>query len=190
MSPPRALRDLTFTQCLVTEAANCFEAADARNARACPQKTAGIDSLRFSSGEPHYGSGPVHTSLYVRVTWDLWLGHLPRSLERARAETGGADQRVLKWREFQVFVRMINVNSASLGCPLSVFNETLLQPDFFRKRGVFNESWFSKFAKLDCLACTLWCWQGCKGQRESWAKWEYLIDVAVITPQENTEFNC
>jgi len=28
---------------------------------------------------PHYGFGPVHTSLCVWVTWDWWLGHLPRS---------------------------------------------------------------------------------------------------------------
>ena len=29
--------------------------------------------------ERNYGPGPVHTALYVRVAWNWWLGHLPRS---------------------------------------------------------------------------------------------------------------
>ena len=51
--------------------------------------------------------------------WDFFLG--PR--ERARAETGGADQRVLKRRECSGFARVNKVTSASLGYPLSVFNK-------------------------------------------------------------------
>ena len=47
--------------------------------RACPLMTADIDGLRYSPDDPYYGLGPVHTSLYVRVAWDWWLGHLPRS---------------------------------------------------------------------------------------------------------------
>jgi len=29
--------------------------------------TTDIDGLRYSPDDPHYGPGPVHTSLYVRV---------------------------------------------------------------------------------------------------------------------------
>jgi len=29
---------------------------------------ADMDGLRYSPDDPHYGPGPVHTSLYVRVT--------------------------------------------------------------------------------------------------------------------------
>ena len=50
---------------------------------------------------------------------DIFLG-LP---ERARAETGGADQWVLKWRECLGFARVNQVTSASLRYPLSVFNK-------------------------------------------------------------------
>ena len=42
---------------------------------------------------------------------------------RARAETGGADQWVLKRRELPGVARVIKVSSASLGYPLSVFNK-------------------------------------------------------------------
>jgi len=51
--------------------------------------------------------------------WDIFLG----PPERARAETGGADQWVLKRRECSGFVRVTKVTSASLGYPLSVFNK-------------------------------------------------------------------
>jgi len=51
--------------------------------------------------------------------WDIFLG----SPERARAETGGADQWVLKRRECSGFARVNKVTSASLGYPLSVFNK-------------------------------------------------------------------
>ena len=55
--------------------------------------------------------------------WDIFL--CPP--ERARAETGGADQWVLKRRECSGFARVNKVTSASLGYPLSVFtkNSTL-----------------------------------------------------------------
>jgi len=43
--------------------------------------------------------------------------------ERARAETGGADQWVLKRRECSGFARVNKVTSASLGYLLSVFNK-------------------------------------------------------------------
>ena len=75
--------------------------------------------------DPHYSSGPVHTCLYVRARvtgdWDPFLGPLERA--RARAETGGADQWVLKRRECPGFARVNQVTSASLGYPLSVFNK-------------------------------------------------------------------
>jgi len=51
--------------------------------------------------------------------WDVF----PGPPERARAETGGADQWVLKQRECSGFARVNKVTSASLGYPLSVFNK-------------------------------------------------------------------
>ena len=51
--------------------------------------------------------------------WDIFLG----PPERARAETGGADQWVLKRRELSGFARVNQVTSASLRYPLSVFNK-------------------------------------------------------------------
>jgi len=67
--------------------------------------------------DPHYGLGPVHMSLYVRITH--WHG----PPQRARAETGGADQWVIKRRELLGFARVNQVTSASLGYPLSIFNK-------------------------------------------------------------------
>jgi len=51
--------------------------------------------------------------------WDIFLG----TPERARAETGEADQWVLKRRECSGFARVNKVTSASLGYPLPVFNK-------------------------------------------------------------------
>jgi len=51
--------------------------------------------------------------------WDIFLG----PPERARAETGGTDQWVLKRRELSGFARVNQVTSASLRYPLSVFNK-------------------------------------------------------------------
>ena len=51
--------------------------------------------------------------------WDIFLG----PPERARAETGGADQWVLKQRELSGLARVNKVTSASQGYPLSVFNK-------------------------------------------------------------------
>jgi len=51
--------------------------------------------------------------------WDIFLG----PPEGARAETGGADQWVLKRRELPGFARVNKVTFASLGYPLSVFNK-------------------------------------------------------------------
>jgi len=82
--------------------------------------------------DPHYSSGPVHTCLYVRARvtgdWDIFLG----PLERVRAETGGADQWVLKRRECPRFARVAHQGStsASLGYPLSVFNKKLYSQPF------------------------------------------------------------
>jgi len=50
------------------EVADCPEVADSVDARACPQKTADIDGLRYSPDDPHYGLGLVYRSLSVRVT--------------------------------------------------------------------------------------------------------------------------
>jgi len=57
--------------------------------------------------------------------WDIFLG----PPEQARAEIGGADQWVLKRREFSGLARVNKVTSASLGYPLSVFNKnSTLEP--------------------------------------------------------------
>jgi len=55
--------------------------------------------------------------------WDIFLG----PPERVRAETGGADQWVLKRKECSGFARVNKVTSASLGYPLSVFNKNSTQ---------------------------------------------------------------
>jgi len=71
--------------------------------------------------------------------WDIFLG----PPERARAETGGADQWVLKRRECKGFARVNQVTSASLRYPLSVFNKnsTLKKPKQREslKQGYLNE---------------------------------------------------
>ena len=51
--------------------------------------------------------------------WVIFLG----PSERARVETGGADQWLLKRRNCSGFARVNKVASASLGYPLSVFNK-------------------------------------------------------------------
>ena len=51
--------------------------------------------------------------------WDIFLG----PPERARVETGGADQWVLKRREYSGFARVNQVTSSSLGYQLSVFSK-------------------------------------------------------------------
>jgi len=96
-----------------------------------PTKTGDIDGLHYSPDDSHYGFGPVHTSLYVQLLetgdWDIFLG----PPELARAETGGADQWVLKRREFPGFARVNKVTSASWGYPLSVFKKnSTLKPVF------------------------------------------------------------
>ena len=64
----------------------------------------------------------IHLSMFeLRETgdWGIFLG----PPERARAETGGADQWALKRRELPGFARVNIATSASLGYPLSVFNK-------------------------------------------------------------------
>jgi len=51
--------------------------------------------------------------------WDLFLRHP----ERARAETGGADQWALKRRESPGFAIVNIITPTSLGYPLSVLNQ-------------------------------------------------------------------
>jgi hypothetical protein len=55
----------------------------------------------------------------LRGDWDLLLG----PPERARPETGGADQWVFKRREFPGVARVNKETSASLGYPPSVSNK-------------------------------------------------------------------
>jgi len=81
--------------------------------------------------------------------WDIFL----RPPERARAETGGADQWVLKRRECSGFARVNKVTSASLGYPLAVFNKnsTLKGPD--RMTQTFPTG-------MGDPACTRWRYRG------------------------------
>jgi len=51
--------------------------------------------------------------------WDIFLS----PPEWARAETGGADQCLLKQKEFSRFAIVNEIMPASLGYPLSVFNK-------------------------------------------------------------------
>jgi len=64
--------------------------------------------------------------------WDIFLG----PPERARAETGGANQwvTVLTQREFPGFVRVNKVTSVSLGYPLSVYNKNSTMKDIEKAR--------------------------------------------------------
>ena len=108
---------------------DCPEVVDSRNFRACPQKTADIDGLRYSPDDPHYGPGlSIRLFMFeLRETgdWDIFLG----PPERARTETGGTDQWVLKRRKCSGFARVNKVTSTSLGYPLSVFNKLYSQSD-------------------------------------------------------------
>jgi len=51
--------------------------------------------------------------------WDIFLG----PPERAGAETGGADQWVVRWREFPWVTFVNEITPASMEYPLSVFNK-------------------------------------------------------------------
>jgi len=65
--------------------------------------------------------------------WDIFLG----PPERARAETGGAEQWVLKQRQLPGFARVNKVTSAFLGHLLSVFNKnSTLKRSLFAERGI------------------------------------------------------
>ena len=75
-----------------------------------------------------------HTAYCFHRSWrhihaDHWVlcKFLSTCQERARAETGGADQWVLKRRECSGVVKVNKVTSASLGYPLSVFNKNSTQ---------------------------------------------------------------
>jgi len=56
--------------------------------------------------------------------WDIFLG----PPERARAETGGSDQWVLKRREYSGFTRVNKVTSTSLGYPQFSIKTLLSNP--------------------------------------------------------------
>ena len=45
----------------------------------CTGLARGCEQVEKSPDDPNYGFGPVNTCLYVRDTWDWWLGHLPRN---------------------------------------------------------------------------------------------------------------
>jgi len=68
--------------------------------------------------------------------WDIFLG----PPERARAETGGADQWVLKRRELPGFTRVCKVTSASLGYPQSVFNKNSTLKQRRRQTDTFRDT--------------------------------------------------
>jgi len=101
-----------------------------------------MDGLRYSPDDPYYRFGPVHTCLYVRVRetgdWDLFLG----PPERARAETGGADQWVSKRWEFPGFAIVNEITPASLGYTTLVFNKntTLKRAEENQSRQSWSEA--------------------------------------------------
>jgi len=76
--------------------------------------------------------------------WEIFLG----PPERARAETGGADQWVLKRRELPGFARVNQVTSASLRYPLSVFNKN----SSLKSRNVLQINVFA------CVSCSISLW--------------------------------
>ena len=95
----------------------------------------------FSNGEGGGGGGSPRTSGRFRHRCPREKKIPPTSTKgsffsltqketKARVETGGADQWVLKRRELSGFARVNKVTSASLGYPLSVFkkNSTLKKP--------------------------------------------------------------
>jgi len=77
--------------------------------------------LMTPTTDPHYGLSIRLSMFELRETgdWDIFLG----PPERARTETGGADQWMLKRRECSGFARVNQVTSASLRYPLPVFNK-------------------------------------------------------------------
>ena len=88
-----------------SEVANFPEVADSVNARTCPQKTVDIDSH-----VDHHSLLSIRVSIFkfVRlVTVTCSTCRTPDLLERVRAEIGGADQWVLKRREFLGFARVV-----------------------------------------------------------------------------------
>ena len=66
---------------------------------------------------------------------DIFLG----PPERARAETGGADQWVLKQWELSGFARVNKVTSASLGYSLSVFNKNSTLKDINKDVDIYSQ---------------------------------------------------
>ena len=113
-----------------------------------PQKTADIDGFRYSPDDPHYGLGPsIRLSMFeLRETsdWDIFLG----PPERARTETGGADQWVLKRRELPGFAivnekkrphpwdthHQFSIKTLLSNSPLNTINTTELRRPCFSKR--------------------------------------------------------
>jgi len=75
-----------------------------------------------------------------------------------RAETGGANQWVLKWRELPGFARVNKVTSTSLGNPISVFNKssTLKQTTLYDVVGVLVVWRYNENKNKNCH-CVLPC---------------------------------
>jgi len=104
------------------EVADCHEVADSVDVRTCPQKTGDIDATPLMTPTTALGLSIRLSMCELRETgdWDIFLG----PPERARAETGGADQWVLKRRELPGVV-IVNEKKtpASLGYTPSVFKK-------------------------------------------------------------------
>ena len=156
------------------EVADYPEVADSVDARTCPQKTADIDSLRYSPDDPHYSFGPVHTCLYVRVTRDCWLLPLPISPATFEGGDWWADHWVLKRREFQGLARVNQVTTASLGYPLSVFNKNssilmfltpLAEVTTFKIKTLLSKQNFRTKNQKSKVAC--WLSRCCLGNHRS-----------------------
>ena len=137
-----------------------------------------IPLISYSPDDPHYGlaSGPVHTSLYVRVTWEWWLGPLPvprNGRERRLVELTNGCYPLVKaevtprgcHREW-----MTEITPASSGHPLSLFNnlKTLLS------------KWLEQKSKTERKnrSCHGQCWGQRIGHTDIWKySWDTLQNI-------------
>jgi len=121
------------------------EVADSVHARTWSnKKTADMDCLH-SPDDPYNRLGPVYTCLYVRVTWDWWLGPLPDQPKLLFQKPDRAG--VLYWRGVPGLASLIKVPP---GYPPSGFNKISSLKDVACDRALM-------FGKVDwpeeCVKC-------------------------------------
>jgi len=89
----------------------------------------------------------------IGTSSELYLTKIRDPPERARTETGGADQWVLKQREFPLFSIVIETTPAYVGYPLSVFikKSTLKRKKTINlKASASTTDFFVEFGALWC----------------------------------------